>query len=77
MNVFGHYNVPTNIKPVPLSDPFERDFEEIACFRSSEQWFAIVTTERDEVQTSRFLKSFQSPRHAQTLGQHASNVCDE
>ena len=61
--MFGHDYVSGNVKAVPPSRFFEGVLENIAGVRSAEPRFAAVAAKREEVETARFLKSLEAPRH--------------
>jgi hypothetical protein len=63
MNVFRHDYVSGNAKAVPFPRCLEGLFENVAGMRRTEQRRTSITTEGKKVQTSRLLKSLESPRH--------------
>ncbi len=77
MDMFRHHYISTNIEPIPMTNLFQSFFEDIPSVSRSQQRFAMVTTERDEVKTPSFLKPLQSPRHTGTLYGFLNRVCDE
>jgi len=64
MNMLWHDHVSRNVEPVPLPCPFQSLLEDVAGSRRPQARRALITAKRERVQTPRFLKSLESPRHA-------------
>jgi hypothetical protein len=67
MHVFGHDDIPGHIESVPPTNSFQGLFKERPRFRGVETWLSLVTTEREEVLTSRLLNASKTPRHAKEV----------
>lgn len=64
MDVLGHDYISRDIESVPFSGLFQGLLEDVTCPRCSQAWCSSIAAERYKVEASRFLKSFQTPRHA-------------
>ena len=58
MDVFGHDYVAEEVELVFFAHGFEGVFEDGSGLREGEVWFAVVTTEGDEVKVACLLSSF-------------------
>jgi hypothetical protein len=61
--MFGHDHVSGNVDAVPFSRFLQSLLEDVARAGSPETGFAMVAAKREEVETARFLESFEAPRH--------------
>jgi hypothetical protein len=67
MNGLRHNHISGDVEPVPLARSFDSSFEDVASRRPTQTWRTPVATKPEKVQTPRFLKSLETPRHKQTI----------
>ena len=67
MNMLRHDDVANHEETVPLTNALQGMNSRITSNRTAQQRLPLITTERDEVKITAFLKSFETPRHETQL----------
>jgi hypothetical protein len=63
MHMIGHNDKSNQVESVPTAYSLQRDNERVARQPASKQRHTAITTERNEVNVTSLLVSFQSPGH--------------
>src|ERR1700726_201898 len=61
--MLGHDHVSRNVEPIPLPRPLQSLLEDVTRSRCAQTRSALIAAKRQRVQTARFLKSLETPRH--------------
>jgi hypothetical protein len=67
VDVLRHHHIPVDAQTEAASDALQRGLEGSIGDVRSEQWTTLVAAERNKVGLSRFVKTFQTPRHEASL----------